>query len=153
MNLPAWGKSTFISLIANTQFVKHHSHTGRPVHIFSSMSCICSWKSMTTYCNTKKKKNMELSVADRKSHIRLIGVWLRRHLIRSQKCILSLYLRLVRRWHSRNICAHLLLQEHQNCNQLLNSHWQEDAGTHQKKKISHVQRQRSHSKKVRGAQS
>ena len=39
------------------------------------------------------------------------------------------------------MCAHPLLQEHQNHNYLLSNHWQEDTGAHQKK-ITHVQRQK-----------
>ena len=49
--------------------------------------------------------------------------------------------------------AHLLLGELQNCNFLLNSHQQENAGSHQKK-IPHIQGQRrSPSKMVGGAKS
>ena len=36
------------------------------------------------------------------------------------------------RWWSAKTCTHLLLQEHQNFNQLLNNHRQEDTGAHQK---------------------
>ena len=35
------------------------------------------------------------------------------------------------RWRSRKTCAHLLLQELQNYNLLLNEHWQENVGSHQ----------------------
>ena len=53
------------------------------------------------------------------------------------------------RW-SRRTCTHLLLWELQNYNSLLNNHWQENVGSHQKK-IPHVQGQRrSHSKMVGG---
>ena len=37
------------------------------------------------------------------------------------------------RWKSRRTCAHLLLQELQNCNSQLNNHLQENVGSHQKK--------------------
>ena len=57
------------------------------------------------------------------------------------------------RWPSRGTSTHLPLREQQNCNYFLNSHWQVDAETHQKK-IPPVQRQRrSHSKTVGEAQS
>ena len=36
------------------------------------------------------------------------------------------------RWQSRRTCSHSLLREHQNHNYLLDSHRQEDTGTHQK---------------------
>ena len=52
-----------------------------------------------------------------------------------------------RLWGKR-MYAHLLLQEHQNCNYLLDNQEQDDAGT-QQNKISHLQRQRrSHSEMV-----
>ena len=62
------------------------------------------------------------------------------------------------RWQSRRMCAHLL-QELQNFNLLLNNHRQENVGSHQKryplqkKKIPHIQRQRSPSKMVGGVKS
>ena len=34
------------------------------------------------------------------------------------------------RWQSRRMCAHLLLQELQNCNGQLNNHWQKNVGSH-----------------------
>ena len=37
------------------------------------------------------------------------------------------------RWQSRQTCPHLLLQEHQNWNWLLNNNWLEDVGTYQRK--------------------
>ena len=37
------------------------------------------------------------------------------------------------RWQSRRTCSHSLLQEHQNHNQLLDNHQQEDTGNHQKR--------------------
>ena len=37
------------------------------------------------------------------------------------------------RWRSRRTCSHSLLREHQNHNQLLDNHRQEDTGTHQKR--------------------
>ena len=50
-------------------------------------------------------------------------------------------------------CVHLLLQELQNCNSLLNNCWQETVGSYQKKK-PHVQGQRSSpSKMIEGAKS
>ena len=55
------------------------------------------------------------------------------------------------RWWSRRTCVHLLLRELQNYNSLLNNHWQENVGSHQKK-IPHIQRQRrSPSEMVGGA--
>ena len=48
-------------------------------------------------------------------------------------------------------CTHLLLQEHQNCNYLLNNHQQDNVGTHQKK-IPHIQGQRRSNKTLRGMQ-
>ena len=57
------------------------------------------------------------------------------------------------RWWSRRTCGHLLLQELQNYNLLLNNHPQENVRSHQKK-ISHIQGQwRSTSKMVGGAKS
>ena len=57
------------------------------------------------------------------------------------------------RWESRRSCIHLLEQEHQNHNWLLNNHRQEDSGTYQEK-IPYIQRQRrSCSKTVGGEQS
>ena len=57
------------------------------------------------------------------------------------------------RWWSRRTCAHLLLWELQNCNSLLNNHWQENVGP-QQKKIPHVQGlRRSPNKMVGGAKS
>ena len=57
------------------------------------------------------------------------------------------------RWQSRRTCAHLLLQELQNCNLLMNHHWQENVGSHQKK-MPHIQGQRrSPSKMVGGEKS
>ena len=53
------------------------------------------------------------------------------------------------RWQSRRTCAHLLLQELQNCNSLLNNHRQENIGSHQGK-IPHVQEQRRSPNKVVG---
>ena len=37
------------------------------------------------------------------------------------------------RWRSSRMCSHFLLWEHQNHNYLLDNHWQEDTGTHQKR--------------------
>ena len=55
-------------------------------------------------------------------------------------------------WQSRRTCAHLLW-ELQNYTELLNNHWQENVGSHQKK-IQHVQGQsRSSSKMVGGVKS
>ena len=60
---------------------------------------------------------------------------------------------LTTRWWSRKTCAHLLQQEHQNYNSLLNNCRQENVGSH-RKKIPHVQEQtRSSSKTVGGAKS
>ena len=57
------------------------------------------------------------------------------------------------RWWSRTMWAHLLLWELQNNNSLLNNHWQEIVGGHQKK-ILHIQGQwRTHSKMIRGVKS
>ena len=57
------------------------------------------------------------------------------------------------RWQSRRTWAHLLLWELQNNNSLLNKHWQENVGCHQKK-ILHIQGQRkTHSKMTGGAKS
>ena len=51
------------------------------------------------------------------------------------------------------MCAHLLVRELQNYNSLSNNHWQENAGS-QQKKISHVKGQRrSSNQKVGGAKS
>ena len=47
------------------------------------------------------------------------------------------------------MCAHLLLQELQNYNSLLNNHQWENVGSHQKK-IPRVQRQRKSPNKVVG---
>ena len=64
-----------------------------------------------------------------------------------KKIVLSPYkqgnVRLTRhmRWQNRRMCTHLLLQELQNYNLLLNSHRQESVGSHQKK-ITHIQGQR-----------
>ena len=55
----------------------------------------------------------------------------------------------ITRWQSRRACAHLLLQELQNCNSLLNNHRQENIGSHQGK-IPHVQEQRRSPNKVVG---
>ena len=41
------------------------------------------------------------------------------------------------RWQSRRTCAHSLLREHQNHNELLNNNRQEDTGTHQKRYTPH----------------
>ena len=38
------------------------------------------------------------------------------------------------RWWNRRMSVHFLLQELQNCNSLLNNHWQENVGSHQKKR-------------------
>ena len=59
------------------------------------------------------------------------------------------------RWQSRRTCTHLLLQELQNYNLLLNKCQQENVGSHfKKKKILHIQRQRRRpSKTVGGAKS
>ena len=58
------------------------------------------------------------------------------------------------RWRSRRTCAHLLLQELQNYNSLLNNRWQDNVGSHQKEIIPHIQGQRrSRSKTVGEAQS
>ena len=59
----------------------------------------------------------------------LIGLFV---LMILSRCILT-------RWWSRRTRAHLLLQELQNCNLLLNNRWQENVGLHQKK-IPHIQR-------------
>ena len=60
---------------------------------------------------------------------------------------------LTTRWQSRRMGARLFLQELQNCNSVLNSHWQENVGPHQKK-IPHVQEERrSPNKTVGGAKS
>ena len=57
------------------------------------------------------------------------------------------------RWQSRRTCAHLLLQELQNYNLLLNNRWHENVGSHQKE-IPHIQGQRgSCSKTVGGTKS
>ena len=57
------------------------------------------------------------------------------------------------RWWSRRMCAHLLMLELQNYNSLLNYHWQENVGSHQKK-ILHIQGQRrSPNKMVQGVKS
>ena len=56
---------------------------------------------------------------------------------------------LTTRWRSRRTCAHLLLQELQNYNSLLNNCQQENAGSHQKK-IPHVQEQMTSSSKTVG---
>ena len=57
------------------------------------------------------------------------------------------------KWQSRRTCAHLLLQELQNYNSLLNNYRQENVRSHQKK-IPHIQGQRrSPSKTVGGAKS
>ena len=53
------------------------------------------------------------------------------------------------RWWSRRTCAHLLLQELQNCNSLLNNHRQENIGSHQEK-IPHIQGQRRSPNKMLG---
>ena len=75
-----------------------------------------------------------------------------------KKIVLSPYkqgnVRLTRhmRWQNRRMCTHLLLQELQNYNLLLNSHRQESVGSHQKK-ITHIQGQRrSPGKMVGGAE-
>ena len=58
-----------------------------------------------------------------------------------------------KRWRSRRTCAHLLLWELWNYNLLLNNHWQENVGSHQKM-IPHIQgHRRSPSKIVGGAKS
>ena len=57
------------------------------------------------------------------------------------------------RWQNRRMCTHLLLQELQNYNLLLNNHRQESVGSHQKK-ITHIQgKRRSPGKMVGGAES
>ena len=57
------------------------------------------------------------------------------------------------RWQSKRIWAHLLLWELQNNNSLLNMHWQDNVGCHQKK-ILHIQGQmKTHSKMIIGAKS
>ena len=56
-------------------------------------------------------------------------------------------------WWSRGIWAHLLLRGLQNYNSLLNNHGQENAGSHQKKKIPHIQGQRSPNKIVQDTKS
>ena len=57
------------------------------------------------------------------------------------------------RWQNKRMYTHLFLQEHQNLKQLLNNHWQENVGSHQKK-IPHIQGQRkSPNKMIGGAQS
>ena len=53
------------------------------------------------------------------------------------------------RWWSRRTCTHLLLQELQNNNSLLNNHQQENIGSHQKN-IPHVQGQRRNPSKMIG---
>ena len=53
------------------------------------------------------------------------------------------------RWQSRWTCAHLLLQELQNYNSLLNNHRQENIESHQKN-IPHVQGQRRNPRKMVG---
>ena len=53
------------------------------------------------------------------------------------------------RWWSRRTCAHLLLQELWNRNLLLNNHWQDNVGSHQKT-IPHVQGQRRSPNKMVG---
>ena len=53
------------------------------------------------------------------------------------------------RWQSRRTCAQLLLRELQNCNSLLNNHWQQNVGSHQKK-IPYVQGQRKSPNKMVG---
>ena len=53
------------------------------------------------------------------------------------------------KWRSRRTCAHLLLQELQNCNSLLNNHRQENIGSHQEK-IPHIQGQRRSPNKTVG---
>ena len=52
-------------------------------------------------------------------------------------------------WWSRRTCAQLLLWELQNYNSLLNNHWQEDIGCHQKK-IPHIWGQRTSPSKMIG---
>ena len=59
----------------------------------------------------------------------------------------------VPRWWTRRTCVHFLLWELQNCNSLLNNHWWENVGSHQRK-ISHIQgHRRSPNKTVRGVNS
>ena len=59
----------------------------------------------------------------------------------------------VPRWWGRRTCAHFLLWELQNCNLLLNYHWWENVGSHQRK-ISHIHgHRRSPNKTVRRAKS
>ena len=53
------------------------------------------------------------------------------------------------RWWSRRRYTHLLQWECQNYNSLLNNHWQENVGSHQKK-IPHVQGQRRKPSKMIG---
>ena len=52
------------------------------------------------------------------------------------------------RWWDRRTCAHLLLWELQNYNLLLNNHWQEKVGSHQKKILNIQGQGRSPSKMV-----
>ena len=54
------------------------------------------------------------------------------------------------RWQSRRMCTNFLLWELQSCNSLLNNHWQENFGSHQKK-ISHIQGQREAPIKITAA--
>ena len=54
------------------------------------------------------------------------------------------------RWRSRRTCAHLLLQELQNYNSLLNNRWQDNVGSHQKEIIPHIQGQRRSPSKMAG---
>ena len=57
------------------------------------------------------------------------------------------------RWQSRWMCTHLLLQELQNYNLLLNNHRQENVGSHQRKTCHIEVQRRSPSKTVGGAKS
>ena len=54
-------------------------------------------------------------------------------------------------WWSTRICAHLLLQELQNYNLLLDNHRQDNVSSHQKK-IPHVQGQRRSPSKMVGGE-
>ena len=57
------------------------------------------------------------------------------------------------RWGSKSRCAHLLLRELQNYNSLLNNHWQENVGSHQKNISDFQGQRRSPSKMVGGTKS
>ena len=66
----------------------------------------------------------------------------------SFSCSRSVNLYLTPRWQSRT-CTPLFLWELQNHNSLLNNHWQENVGFHQKK-IPHIQEQRRNLSKTIG---